>query len=1844
MNRFGWLALAATLMLAVGCGSVQDLPLEPCATPGDLGCGCDSTGGCNAAADGTRLQCNAQHLCELPSCGAAGAAGAAQAGCLCGGSTACGQGLVCSNGRCEADTGQTLTAPPNPTCYTPCRGGLVAADGTVRKCSHEGLIEGCIDGAICRAGTCVLPVAAKASAGANVVAQGLSADGGSDADAGTDAGTDGGLATPGACQDDSQCPQFQNCIQNQCYSDCSVDADCRDGRSCYQHACRIPCSTSGAACPAGSACSSVDGQNGFCLPVTAVSGSNPSPETGSFDLDTVSLKLGSEKVSAVITITNHSATFQQFTLTKVKHTEYSDQGATLVTDNPLFWLKLGETEAGATQVQTLTVGVDGNGTKQVWITNAANDALPRWDGEIDISNTAMGGKAVALSYTGTLEGKWAGSMYFFANFGDRGLDNWVQNKFDTAALRAVGNALVRRWGAFRDRRISLDEFKAVLTSTQTESWKWPSVQKKCPDEANPDPNVGCYLYNNATGIGIYSDYLPDDPIPTGASEFPISFHLHQTPGGAATDWSGKIVSEDSLQYAGSPAVALKFAADPTGCSSADGSTCIIDLASFGASIYVGGRYLTDATDTTCADEPADTYALTRSPWLIPGFGPAFSAAANAALPDGQRYRYECRDKLLPFSNPDLSATNLSLAGSNPIPDGTARRRSLELIDGAMINSETLFILFRERLPSFLSPDDAQGFSAYGYMLLRKSPSNVTAADFQGSTPADFRAPAKRLLNVSCSPDLLAQVGVSALDATTAKTVGAAVLDGIVPSASTPVALDPASSDPNAERVHYLCSATGYFDGGPHDDGSTSAVKVACPAGSEVRFFTLTGAKATQAAVAALSCQQGGGVCHDGEPCAASCTVGQACPSKGKCSDTLATWLADPNKPNAIRADPVSRCTDPNEVLCASDRNDLRSQKTFYADMPNVTVFQPLDQLIDQGFRYKTQFQNRSGTSLGFVPQVCIPNSDEIPYCYDPRDIEQIRDRVDCATRVYTTYYDTLGETTDGQAVRSKLKSFLVRNYSYFAEYDPNLPTPVIHDGFERLNAELLVMLGDEAYTSSFASRFDLAGQKLADFEGSAFEPNGINLSGGAGYEMYSLYQAVQYYQMTLDRFYRLSDVIWTSIGQLPPGQGFVTPQTATSYFARLIRASSQKARAWSEISKRYQAFNRPDLARLVVQRAYTSAYLESVVLSRMMLRLIDISDASDRAQIIEQTELAQQTYRAALTEMSNVYKDITDNVTYFGFQPDYIPFPALEQGDNNAFEKALARAQAALATAADKEQIALESNRSFDTDSASFQSALAGLRGQYEDQLSDICGTFTVMQGGQPQVYPAIPKYAYLDPKAAALGDPCGLMGNGQLYEAAIGLEQSKLDMQKVKQEQKDLEAQIQDTLDRTSAQCQRIATAKDFQISEQNEITSLQDGINALDVTIDVADRTEHLAEVIGDYVKCTVGVATDCPTAFVASAAYVTVAAVTNGVAITAESIQAGLQHKIADAQTAIISNQIQQECDAANIDATYDIKDLYRQILEIQLDAVKVDYDLKLALSGIEKLHNQAISAMASEEEDESHLIDVAAAQNDPNVRIYRNDSIVAADSTFYTALQEAYKATKVFEYYTSQSYAPLQNLVLVRMVSHGDFTLEAYLANLDQAFEQFQEQYGNPDTRAAIVSVKDDVLKVPRLGDDGVALSDEQRTALFRQKLQDVTLLDEHGYITMPFATSVSELSPLTRNHKILGLEVELVGKGVGDSLGRIYVRQRGTGTVLGVNDDTQYYAFPTRTAVINTFFNGQKDLDPSIYRSDRLRDRPFLNTGWQIVLNRKDESVNKDIRLDGIDDIKLYVYYTDFTQF
>jgi hypothetical protein len=1771
------------LVLLASCGDISKYNFKPCLEAGTAGCQCLSNATCASAS----LTCS-DGVCKTPKCEPGQPGGS---GCNCGDATDCAVGLLCDGTRCVSDTGQTLIRPANPICYTPCREGVVTADGRTLECSKEGLIEGCIGDALCIDGSCQLE--------SDVSKGPARAEGSATTATGENAKT---------CTSDSACPDFQSCVSGQCYSDCAQDSDCRSARKCFKKACRVPCVTgANTGCPSAHYCASQDGTTGFCLPVAVgATGSTGVAALAGYTLTPTVYEFTKDKQTQTFKIVSTSKIAERFTITKTSHREFKDAGPVLIQTAALQWVSLADQDAAPAKTQTITVEVPANGERSFTVSSTENPLLARWDGTLTVTHPTLGNKTISLSYVGTLEGQWSGTAYFLSNFGTNGLDAWLADKGNKAKLGVVGNALVRRWAAYRESRISLDEFKAVLTATQTGSWRWPEVQARCPSTSSPNPNVGCYLYNNGVGLSIYSDYLPDNPVPSGITELPIAFNMHKDPTATSDQsWAGKIISEASLQYAGSPRVDVHFSNDPNTCSLKIGDACLTMLDKFEADIYVGGRYRTEATDTNCSRATPGTFVLQRTPWLVPGFekGTTFDAVS------GGRNYYECRDEILPFGDvATVNTLNASLAAANPVPDGATRKRKIKLIDGAIIDRDVMFVLFKEEFPSFLDPTDPTSFGAYGYMLLNRQRTVLTAADYEGAKPQDFR-PVPVLPKDACTDDLLDTLaGGALLSASNASAVGIGVVQGVIPTVTPPTVID--ASHP--EKVHYFCEDTGLFDGGPGDNGSANPTKVGCPAQSLVRFFTLRGANATQASVA-----------------------GQACQNTRTCGATLATWISS-NYAN-IRIDPVFKCTATNEVFCSLDRNDLRLGKTFYGAEVTEAVLPALDEAIAQAFRYKTRFRNRSGTSLGFAPDTCAIDG-SVPYCYDPALIETIAKRVDCAAHIYTNYYSSLT-----QDARATLKSFLVRNYSYSEVFVFGLPAPVIYDGFERLNSELLIMLGDEGFTASFTARFDLAGQKLASFEGSKLEPNGIDLSGGAGFEMYRLYQATQYYQLALDRFYGQSGLVWTSLRTLPSGEGFITQATATSYLDRLIRASSQKSRAWSEIAKRYMSFNRPDLARLVVSRAYTQAYLESVILSRMMSRIVDVSSTTARAQIIKLIDDAALTYRVALLDMRNAYQDITDQTTQFGFPLGYIPFPALDPLDDNAFEKVLSAAKTKLEVARSKEQTALSDTRTFDVDSASFQSELAALSSSYEDQLAEICGSFTVQDAGQTKVFPAIPKYAFMSEKTRLLGDPCGLMGNGALHDAFAQLELARLDYTGIELSRTNLMADIADAEAQTTEQCGRITTFANAQFDSENDKLSFQDGINSLNLINETAQNVLSIVEKNTDFIKCVAGVATDCPQAAVAAGVYNGVAIATTVLTAINSAIIVGLERKIGDIEASQVRDEILQECEAAKIDKKYAVKGFMRRATEIELELVKQQYNIKLTLSTILKLRNDSLSLMSSQQDSEQLRINVEAARNDPNVRIYRNDAVYAAERTFDAARKEAFKATRVFEYYTSQSYAALDKLFLVRMVERGDFTLESYLSELEEAFAVFQETYGNPDARVTIVSLRDDIMNIERVDAAGRALSEADRTKLFRTRLQNVSWLDNRGYITLPFSTGLAQLSPLTANHKVLFVEAEVVGGDVGDAVGRVYLTQKGTGTVRPLaGTSNSFFAFPERTAVVNTFFNGEKPLASEVYRTERLRDRPLVNTGWQLIINKKDEAVNSDIRLDSLSDVKLYLYYTDFT--
>ncbi len=816
------------------------------------------------------------------------------------------------------------------------------------------------------------------------------------------------------------------------------------------------------------------------------------------------------------------------------------------------------------------------------------------------------------------------------------------------------------------------------------------------------------------------------------------------------------------------------------------------------------------------------------------------------------------------------------------------------------------------------------------------------------------------------------------------------------------------------------------------------------------------------------------------------------------------------------------------------------------------------------------------------------------------------------------------------------------------------------------------MLGDEAFTRSFASRYDLANTQLISFQGSQLEPNGPDLSGALGYEMYNLYLSVQYYQMVLDRFFSQANTLYASFAS--PSRAFLGAGAVSSSMQKLLLASTRKARSWSEIAKRYHAINRADLAKHVIERAYSATFLEMTVLTRLLRQIILILDTREEPQIRSEIENVTRTYKSALLDMEETYKKLSLAIDTFGIPKGYIPFPAIDSFSAttqtaDAFELSIQFAKEKLSSAQDKEEAAIQTKRSFDTSAASFQSELVQIEQNYSNQLIEICGSIQATDAtGQTRQHPAIPKYAMLSEQTRRLDDPCGLLPGGTLYNALAELEKMRVNMMGLKQAKEALQEKINLEKERIQKYCNAQFKLADIVWKTRTKSNSLQLKIEEIDRNVDRVVRIGQTLAQVSGMVKCATVVSatgtyagTDCVGAAIAAALILGVGAVREiAIGVQQETLAEAREEQEA-VEAHLEKTQIQFECKACDVrdktcneegtaqfESKIRIKEYTAALVNLNYDALKAQYDLKIASSNIIRLRQQAQRLATQLEENTQLAINVQAAQNDPNTRIYKNDAILTAERTFEYAMREAYRATLVFEYYTGTSYARKGDLYLIRMISYGDKNLETYLSQLEQSFRDFEEEAGKPDIRVLVLSVRDDLLRIPRTHDDKTPRDLNDRVAAFQKALADPNRLNEEGYTTLPFSISVSGnqsyLSPVTYNHKILYVEAEINSTSKGDDVARLYLRQKGTGMIrLKNTNEIQYHALPQRTAVINPFFNGAKVFPPDIYHNFRLQDRPLGNTQWELLFNQVSEKANQDIDLHSISDIVLYIYYTDFTK-
>lgn len=1609
-------------------------------------------------------------------------------------------------------------------------------------------------------------------------------------------------------------------------------------------------------------CSDVDGSGGLCLSVRPATGAPQRQVDATVRVDRLLAAMTSARPRAVFFVFNDSDLDRRFVVQKLSHRLIDEGGFVeeVVWDGdpdacegarcPLPWLHLGE-EFEAAARQAVVVRIPAGEATPIEVARADGRETSGWQGSVRISalDDPDAWATIELSYRETLDGRWTGTQYTFGRFGTRGLDAWAGlphpvdgvvggTRDEARAVEAVGNALIGAWSAVRRGRMAWSEFEAVLTATRTESWRLASVRGACPSAPTGEP--ACYPYEGGPfeGVSVYTPDAARTPIPTGVVELPLAMNLRVVPGcvglacgegGVDPDEvaqgrriEGRVDSGEALHYPGDPAAGLVLDRAGGACN-VSGANCLqfFDVAAMGErplfTVDIGGR-LEVAPEAACPvgfDED-------RAPWLVDGF--ARDTVLDPAL---GRIRRACRSPEVPYAGVDRQGFNRRLADANPVPDGRARTRELWVIDGAFVDRETLFVIFEERFSSAFLGDDGAGeaadLSGYGYLLLHRAGGDVALEDADEDGTPDVYQPA-RPGRVEAPPPVGALAPVcdrAVLDAAGLRGLGddpvgalSVLLDGIRHDVSG-ACLDEAADDPGAcldagERVHVWCEDTGLFDGG--------FAGTPCPLGSRFDAFTVTG---------------------ELDP------AGHACNADGTCGATLTDW----RRRGALAQDPVRWiCADREALSCSADRVDLRRGKVFFAAGDAGPVFAPLDEAVADAFRYRARFRARDGDGVGFVPQICDAAVDRTPYCHDPAAIEGLRQRVDCLLALWA---DDAAWQALPAVERRRLADALTVHFSFGPYPRPlDLDPAEISDGFERLYAELLVMLSDEAFTKAFASRFDLAGARVGSFIGSAFEDEGIDLSGVAGLEMRLLYEAEQGYREVLDRFFALAPLLWRAIGYGDETRNFFTPDVVRAYVERVVKASTQRTRATSAMARRYQSFDRPDLATGVIEREFGAAYLESIILGRMMTGLLDQGAvaAEERADIERFVEEAQARYRAALLDMREVHRGVRNRLDRFGFPPDYVPFVAVDQGEGNAFEQAIGRAEQRLALAVRREDAAVADDRRFEIDAAEFQAELVQIRTTYESQLGELCGTFV---GEDDVVRPATRAHIDRLPALRVLGDPCGFVGTGAIAASLGAVEQRRLDLARVLTRIEAVRDEVAIERERVAAQCGLVAEAVERTYRVEDERRTLSERLDDAENTV---ARLRSALLVAGTSLSGSLSLVSCVNAALTAGLCKKLAGLAVAAYAFTATGLLSGIdeaQAQVDEAEadldrlsTAQAVWELGQQCRAAEVDSAARVDTLLLQLTALNLEGLQAEYAIRLALADLQQLSYRARQLQLEQAEAEGLAVDLVAARNDPTVRIYRNDAVINADVAFEAALREAWRATRVFEFYTSQSYAPRVELFLTRLAARGERNLENYLAELRDAFVEFEETYGLPDTRVMVISLRDDIFRIPRLDIDGRALSAGERIDRMRARLREPGLLDRDGYLSIPFDIRASAVSPVTRNHKIDRVEAEIVASDPGDAVARLYLVQDGTTVIEGLGGDRQYFRLPPLTAVLDPAFAGlPRPFDAEVYANRRLRDRPLLATDWRLVINQRNEAVNRDLDLQSVDDVRLFVYYTDFTE-
>ncbi|MED5464975.1 MAG: hypothetical protein VX699_10000, partial [Myxococcota bacterium] len=368
----------------------------------------------------------------------------------------------------------------------------------------------------------------------------------------------------------------------------------------------------------------------------------------------------------------------------------------------------------------------------------------------------------------------------------------------------------------------------------------------------------------------------------------------------------------------------------------------------------------------------------------------------------------------------------------------------------------------------------------------------------------------------------------------------------------------------------------------------------------------------------------------------------------------------------------------------------------------------------------------------------------------------------------------------------------------------------------------------------------------------------------------------------------------------------------------------------------------------------------------------------------------------------------------------------------------------------------------------------------------------------------------------------------------------------------------------------------------------------------------------------------------------------------AIAAKNVAMSLQEeKLRDLEEEKFQVEGEQQCKMLEHEGEKAIRDVLIGMESARIEVAQGKKRLDIAGQKVESLWQGAQRLISELAEMRELTINKQAARNNPNFRIYRDDSVRNAEIAFKKLLAEAYKSTVVFEYYTSQSYAFRNELYLSRMINFGEYNLQNYIYDLEDAFWEFEDHFGLPELRVLPLSLKDDIFPGMRVNQDGKAFSAREMEDSVEKWLE--SSLSEDGVATLSFQIGPQFISPGTRVHKVSYVEACVEQQTAAAAQHpRIYLDMAGTSSVWALGSDFTdlFYDFGGRPSVVTARWCSGSDYnwDPKIFQSQKYTQRPLFNTKWDLKINFTTEPANQGYGPEDFDDLKLFFYYHEYTDF